>query len=229
MSEIHGAVALVTGANRGLGRHFADQLLERGRPRSTRRPRPATVDLPGVVPVQLDITDPASVARAAEAAPDVTLLINNAGIAHGQRLHRRRPRPDPAGDGDALLRHAGGDPRVRAGPRRERRRRHPQRAVGALLAAHPGEGAYSVAKAAAWAQTNVVRQELAPLGIQVAALHVGYMDTRMSDDIDPSMKSAPAVIAALALDGVAAGDTEILGDEITRSVKQQLSAAPVAA
>ena len=93
----------------------------------------------------------------------------------------------------------------------------------------PDEGAYSVAKAAAWAQTNVVRQELAPLGIQVAALHVGYMDTRMSDDIDPSMKSDPALIAGIALDGVAAGDAEILGDEITRSVKQQLSATPVAA
>ena len=93
----------------------------------------------------------------------------------------------------------------------------------------PDEGAYSVAKAAAWAQTNVVRQELAPLGIHVAALHVGYMDTRMSDDIDPSVKIRPGGHRRDRARRRRRGRHEILGDEITRNVKQQLSTAPVAA
>jgi NAD(P)-dependent dehydrogenase (short-subunit alcohol dehydrogenase family) len=92
----------------------------------------------------------------------------------------------------------------------------------------PDYGAYSAAKAATWAQTNVVRQELAPQGIEVTALHVGYMDTDLADYIDPNEKSDPAVVAAAALDGLAAGETEVIADEITQNVKQQLSAAPAA-
>jgi NAD(P)-dependent dehydrogenase (short-subunit alcohol dehydrogenase family) len=76
---------------------------------------------------------------------------------------------------------------------------------------------------------HVVRQELAPHGIDVTALHVGYMDTDMSDYIDAGEKSDPAVIAAAALHGIAAGAKEIIAEEITQGVKQQLSATPVAA
>src|ERR1700754_2365258 len=78
--EIQNAVALVTGANRGLGRHFAAALLERGAAKVYAAARtPEAVALPGVVPVRLDITDPEAVAAAAAAAGDVTLLVNNAG------------------------------------------------------------------------------------------------------------------------------------------------------
>ena len=85
--EIRNSVAVVTGANRGLGRHFAAQLLERGAAKVYAGSRDAQrVDLPGVVPLQLDITDPASVARAAESAPAATLLVNNAGISTHTRL-----------------------------------------------------------------------------------------------------------------------------------------------
>ncbi|MGW2159949.1 SDR family NAD(P)-dependent oxidoreductase [Nonomuraea sp. NPDC001699] len=81
--DISGSVALVTGANRGIGRHFVTQLLERGAKKvyATAR-RPELVDLPGVEVLRLDITDPASVSAAAEAGQDVTLLVNNAGIAY---------------------------------------------------------------------------------------------------------------------------------------------------
>jgi NAD(P)-dependent dehydrogenase (short-subunit alcohol dehydrogenase family) len=60
----------------------------------------------------------------------------------------------------------------------------------------PDYGAYSAAKAAAWAQTSVVRQELAPKGIEVTALHMGYMDTDLADYVDPNEKSDPAVVAS---------------------------------
>lgn len=80
--KIEGAVVFITGANRGLGLEFAKQALERGARKVYAGARdPAAVTLPGVVPVKLDVTDPAAVAAAADAARDVTLLINNAGIA----------------------------------------------------------------------------------------------------------------------------------------------------
>lgn len=85
--RIEGAVALVTGANRGPGRHFARQLLERGAARvyATAR-RPEQVDLHGVTPMRLDVTDNDQVSVAAAAAGDVTLVVNNAGIARFTNL-----------------------------------------------------------------------------------------------------------------------------------------------
>src|SRR6202165_3465499 len=73
--------ALVTGANRGLGRQCAPRLVARGATVDAAARRPETIDLTGVVPIQLDITDPESVRRAADTATDVTVLVNNAGIS----------------------------------------------------------------------------------------------------------------------------------------------------
>src|SRR4051812_3593228 len=85
--NLEGSTALITGANRGLGREFARQVLERGAGKVYATARdPRTVDLPGVEVLRLDITDPAQVAAAAEVASDVTLLINNAGVTTHQNL-----------------------------------------------------------------------------------------------------------------------------------------------
>jgi NAD(P)-dependent dehydrogenase (short-subunit alcohol dehydrogenase family) len=89
----------------------------------------------------------------------------------------------------------------------------------------PTAGAYGASKAAAWAMTNVARQGLAPHGIQVAALHAGYMDTNMTAGID-APKVDPAGAAALALDGVETDLTEILVDDVSGGVKQGLRAPP---
>src|SRR5438270_437402 len=78
--------AFVTGANRGLGRRFAEKLVERGAKVYAAARRPETIDVPGAIPVQLDITDPESVARAAAEASDVNVLINNAGVSTGASL-----------------------------------------------------------------------------------------------------------------------------------------------
>ncbi|PRC57326.1 short-chain dehydrogenase, partial [Mycobacterium sp. ITM-2017-0098] len=84
--------------------------------------------------------------------------------------------------------------------------------LSVLSWAHPPtSGAYSAAKAAGWAMTDAVRAELAPRGIHVAALHVGYMDTDMVSYIPADQKTDPAVVATLALDGLFAGAPEILG------------------
>ena len=86
MPTLLNQTVLVTGANRGMGRHYVTQLLDRGVAKVYAAARDAgqidTTD-PRVVALTLDVTDAQSVAAAAEAAPDVSVLINNAGIVRG--------------------------------------------------------------------------------------------------------------------------------------------------
>ena len=87
----------------------------------------------------------------------------------------------------------------------------------------PRSGAYCAAKSAEWSLTNALRLELGPEGTKVTALHVGYMDTDMTRHLDVP-KSSPANIAKLAIDGIEAGDAEIIADEISGQVLAKLSA-----
>jgi NAD(P)-dependent dehydrogenase (short-subunit alcohol dehydrogenase family) len=87
----------------------------------------------------------------------------------------------------------------------------------------PAFGAYSAAKAAGWAMTDAFRQDLAPRGVHVASLHVGFMDTDMAAVVPADQKVDPSAVAKLALDGLFAGEPEILADDLTRTVKSQLS------
>jgi NAD(P)-dependent dehydrogenase (short-subunit alcohol dehydrogenase family) len=223
--DITNSVAVVTGANRGLGRAFAQQLLARGAKVYAAARNPESIGLPGAIPLQLDITDPASVERAAKAAPDATFLINNAGSSTGQTLI--------AGDlGQIRLEmetHYFGTLQVTRAfaPVIEGNGGGAVLNVLSVLSwAHPGAiGAYSGAKAAAWGQTDAVRDELAPKGIAVSALHVGYMDTDMAAHIPADQKTDPAIVAEIALSGVADGQAEIIADDLTRAVKDNLSAA----
>ena len=220
--RIEGSTALVTGANRGLGRHLAQELLARGARVYAAARNPASVDLPGVTPVALDVTDPASVAAAADATGDVTLLVNNAGSSTGAALL----------DGSLadieleMNTHFYGTLRVT-------RAFAPQLAAGggggvlnilsALSWVNLGtSGAYSAAKAAEWSLTNGLRLQLAGQGTQVTALHVGYMDTDMVRELDVP-KVDPAVVAKLALDGLAAGAVEVLADDTSRRVQRGLA------
>ncbi|MEU1890098.1 SDR family oxidoreductase [Streptomyces pristinaespiralis] len=227
--ELKNTVAVVTGANRGLGRHLATQLLERGAKVYAAARRPESVDLAGVTPLRLDVTDEESVRAAARIASDATLLVNNAGISTGTRLL--------AGDLDAV--------RLEMetnffGPLAVTRTFAPViegNGGGAVLNVlsvlswlHPaGLGAYAAAKAAAWALTDAAREELAPRGIAVSALHVGYMDTDMARVVPADQKADPAQVAAQALDGIEQGLPEILADDVTRLVKQGLALAQSAA
>ncbi len=220
------SVAVVTGSNRGLGREFAAQLLERGAKKVYATARhPESVQIPGVTPLRLDITDQHSVEGAAAIAGDATLIINNAGISTGTGLM--------AGD----LAQIELEMQTNFyGPLSVTRAFAPileSNGGGAILNVlsvlswlHlPVAGAYGAAKAAAWAMTDATRQELAPRGIHVAALHVAYMDTDMAAHI-AAPKADPADVAALALDGIETDLTEILADDVTRNVKQGLSAPP---
>lgn len=224
--QIQGSVALVTGANRGLGLQLAEELVRRGAAKVYAAARdPGQITAPGVVPLQLDINDPESVAAAAAAAADVTLLVNNAGNYNAATLLE-----GSMGDIRSLMEtHFFGTLSVT-------RAFVPvlvANAPGAILNVasvlswlHPGSaGAYCAAKAALWAQTDSVRDELASRGVAVTALHVGYMDTEMASDVD-APKSSPGEIAAAAVDGIASGASEVLADELTRQVKFSLSQDP---
>lgn len=216
------SVAVVSGANRGLGRQFAEQLIARGAKVYAGARRPESVDLPGAVPLRLDITDPASVAEAARTASDATFLINNAGIATGAGLLD--------GDIDDIRREMDTHFFGTLGMTRAFAPVIEANGGGAILNVlsvlswlhAPLHGAYASAKAAAWGMTGAVRQELAPRGIHVAALHVGNIDTDMAAQVPADQKTAPATVAAAALDGVASGAPEILADDLSRRVRADL-------
>jgi NAD(P)-dependent dehydrogenase (short-subunit alcohol dehydrogenase family) len=225
--DITGSVALVTGSNRGIGRHFVEQLLERGAAKvyATAR-RPELVDVPGVEVLALDITDPASVAAAAAAAGDVTLLVDNAGVLSSGSLLT----DDLADARRAVDTHLWGTlDMVRAfAPVIER---NGGGAIVNVLSAlswfsAPGAGGYAIAKAAEWNMTNAVRLELASRGVTVQGLHLGAADTDMMAGYDGPMTD-PAEVVRAALDGVQRDATEVLVDDWTRMVKASLAGDPV--
>ena len=224
--KIDNAVALVTGANRGIGLAFTRALLARGARKVYAAARdPASVSLPGVEPIRLDVTKADEVDAAAARAGDVTLLINNAGI----------------GQPDSFL---GPDSEANA-------RRHLEtnyfgvlrtaRAFAPVLAANGGGAllnvlsiaswinggqlaSYAASKSAAWSLTNALRHELAGQRTQVLALHMAFVDTDLVRTID-APKTSPDEIVARALDALEAGLDEVLADERTRMIKQGLTAA----
>ena len=173
--------ALVTGANRGLGQRFAAELIARGAKVYAARDGRRTVDIPGAIPVQLDITDPESVRRAAEIASDVNVLVNNAGVSTQadvlsgsmddirleMETHYFGTLQVTRAFAPVIERNGGGSI---------------LNVLSVLSWVHAAEfGAYAAAKAAGWAMTDALREELAPRGVHVAALHVGFMDTDMAD------------------------------------------------
>ncbi|MEU6370097.1 SDR family oxidoreductase [Streptomyces sp. NPDC046931] len=220
--DISTAKALVTGANRGLGRALAQELAARGATVYAGVRRPEQVDLPGGKTIRLDITDPASVAAAAEEAGDVNVLINNAGTLTGADLLT-------SGWDDIRLEmetHYLGTLRmIRAfAPVIEAQGGGSVLNIASVLSwiSLPTTGAYSAAKAAQWSMTNALRLQLAPKGITVAGLHVGYMDTGMARHVRDS-KTHPSDVARAAVDGIASGAHEIVVDDRSRHVQSRLS------
>jgi NAD(P)-dependent dehydrogenase (short-subunit alcohol dehydrogenase family) len=226
--NVTGQIALVTGANRGIGRQFVLELLERGASKvyaTARRPESLDFDDTRVVPLRLDLVDHESVNAAAATAGDVTLLVNNAGITTGAAL--------VTGDLAEIRRemdtHFWGTLDV-------------IRELGPVLAANgggaivnvlsalswfaaPGSGSYAAAKAAEWNMTNGVRLELAAQGTLVQGVLLGAADTDLMAGYD-GPKIDPRDVPRRSLDGLAAGSIEVIVDDWTAMVKTSLASDP---
>ena len=224
--KIENAVVLVTGANRGIGLAFVRELLARGARKvyAAARDPSSIAPQPGVQALRLDVNNPEDVAAAAALASDVTLVINNAGIA--------QPGGFMAADSEEVMRrifetNVFGVLRV-------------SKAFAPVLQANGGGAllnvlsvaswvnggelaAYSASKSAAWSLTNALRHELAAQKTQVLGLHMAYVDTDLTRGFDVP-KTSPVQIVRRALDGLEAGADEVLADELTQHVKLALTA-----
>jgi len=222
--KIHGSVALVTGANRGLGRVYARELVKRGAAKVYGAARdPAGVSEAGVTPIALDVTDAERVAQVATQCADVSLLVNNAGVMKASTFINA-PNLDAArlemetnyfgtlsmcrAFAPVLAANGGG-------------------AIVNMLSitsfyTNPFNASYGASKAAAWSLTNGVRLELHHQGTLVVAVHAGFIDTDMAALVN-APKDSPESVAKQVFDAVEAGQVEVLADERTRTVKAQLS------
>ena len=228
--HVNGATALVTGANRGIGRAIVDALLARGAARvyATARRVETLADLatdPRVVALRLDITDAGQVAAAAATAGDVTLLVNNGGsLAFGDLLGGELA----AIDADLRTNYFGTLAVTRAFVPILR-----DNGGGAIvnllslvaLGAVRGMGGYSVSKAAAASMTQAVRAQVADLGITVHGVFPGAVDTDMIRAFEMP-KTSPQDVAYAILDGVEAGDEDIFPDPMARDGHRAWRADP---
>ena len=222
--RIDGSVALVTGANRGLGRVFARELVSRGAARVYGAARqPDAVTEPGVTPVALDITDADRVSQVAQQCADVSLLVNNAGVLRYSTFINA-PGLDAA-RAEMEVNYFGTLSMCRA--------------FAPVLAANGGgaivnmlsvtsfytnliDASYGASKAAEWSLTNGVRLELHRQGTLVVAVHAGFIDTDMSA-LTNAPKISPESVAQQVFDAVEAGQVEVLADQRSRDVKANLS------
>jgi NAD(P)-dependent dehydrogenase (short-subunit alcohol dehydrogenase family) len=223
--QIKGSVALVTGANRGLGRAYAAELVSRGAAKVYGAARdPAAVTEPGVTPISLDITDQERVAQVTQECADVSLLVNNAGVLKYSTFINA-PNLDAA-RAEMEVNYFGTLSMCRA--------------FAPVLATHGGgtivnmlsvtsfytnplDASYGASKAAAWSLTNGVRLELHHQGTLVVAVHASFIDTDMAALATNVAKDTPESVARQACDAVEAGQVEVLADERSRTVKAELS------
>jgi NAD(P)-dependent dehydrogenase (short-subunit alcohol dehydrogenase family) len=235
--RIAGAVALVTGANRGIGRALVDALLARGAAKvyATARRRESLDDLAAgtpdrIVALELDVTRPDQVRAAAAAAPDVQILVNNAGVVAKVEGELTDPAWIAAAREEtevnvlgllsvtqafapALVRQ-GGSAVVNLG------------SVAGLVNL-PFLASYSASKAAVHSLTQATRARLRPLGVHVAGVYPGPIDTDMARVL--TVDKTPASVAANAiLDGLEAGDDEIFPDPFARQIGELFLKSPKA-
>jgi NAD(P)-dependent dehydrogenase (short-subunit alcohol dehydrogenase family) len=222
--NINGTTALVTGANRGLGRALVDALRHAGAAKIYAAARNAGPIALGqdIEPVQLDITNAEQVAAAAARCGDVDILINNAGVARF-RPALGAPTMDDARH-EMETNYFGTLAMCRAfAPVLKRN------GGGALVNVlsvvswfnAPMQGSYCASKAAAWSLTKAARFELRAQGTLVVGVYAGYIDTDMTAGL-ALPKSSAEDVAVRVIAGLEAGSEEILADDRARTVHAEL-------
>ena len=227
--QIEDSTVLITGANRGIGLAFAKAFLARGARKVYAGARdPSTISLAGVTPVRIDVNSNDDVEVAAQLSHDATIVVNNAGIAKlGSFLGE---------DAETILRNHLETNLL--GVLRVSRAFAPvlaRNGGGALLnvasiaswISNPMLASYAVSKSALWSLSNGLRNDLRTQGTQVLTLHMGFVETDLTQGID-APKSSPEAIVEQALSALEAGAQECLADEITQQVKHSLSTGQAA-
>ncbi|GAA2127446.1 SDR family oxidoreductase [Actinomadura napierensis] len=232
--RIEGSVALVTGANRGIGRAITEALLERGSTKVYAAARdPKTLETlrerhgSRLVPVRLDVTDAEQVAEAAHLAADVDLLVNNAGVFEPTDLTdeaivdvaRREMEVNYFGVlrmvrsfADTLARGGGAIVNV---------------VSAAGLSNVPIQPTYSASKAAQHSLTQAARALLAARAVAVHGVYSGPVDTDMTKDLPTQFEKASAGdVAKAILDGVESGEEDIFPDPFAAAFGAQFHSSP---
>jgi NAD(P)-dependent dehydrogenase (short-subunit alcohol dehydrogenase family) len=226
--QIKGSVALVTGANRGIGKAFTRALAAAGAAKIYAAARdPASIAGPGLHVLKLDITHQSCIADAAEKCRDVSLLINNAGIATFSPLIGATSMD--AARAEMETNYFGTLAMCRAFA--PVLRRNGGGALVNILSVVswinvPMQGSYSASKSAEWSLTNGIRVELRDQGTLVIGVHVGYVETDMTAHLDVP-KTRPEQVAERTLEAIEAGREEVLADQRAQDLKRALAADPV--
>lgn len=232
--KIEGSVALVTGANGGIGQAFVRELLKRGAKKvylGVRDPgslRGLFTESSKLVPIALDLTKPAQIEAAAKAASDITLLINNAGaVAFSGALAAR----DLAAARQEMEVNYFGLLALTQALRNSPALRDGGAIVNVLsflaLVTLPVAGTYSASKSAALALTRTLRAELKPRGIQVVGVFPVQTDTPAFAPL-PEPKLKPEEVAAGTLDAVVAGEEEVFPGALSRGAADLFKKDPAA-
>jgi NAD(P)-dependent dehydrogenase (short-subunit alcohol dehydrogenase family) len=227
--KIEGTIALVTGANRGLGKALVEALVAAGATKvyaAARDARKLAAWSPRVVPLALDTTKPEQIAAAVAAAQDVTLLINNAGVATSANVLTTST---AAIDADFRTNVHGTLAVIKAFLPVLERAPGGAAIVNVLslasLGSFPALGGYSASKAAAYSITQALRPELKRKRIEILAVLPGPIDTDMVRDL-AMPKASPVDVAVAMLAGVERGEEDIFPDPMAQQMGALWSKGP---
>jgi NAD(P)-dependent dehydrogenase (short-subunit alcohol dehydrogenase family) len=213
--NIQGSTALVTGANRGLGKAFAEALLRAGAKRVYAAARdPSSIKDPLVTPIRLDVTSRKDISAVVELCSDVSILINNAGamftkpVLADDAVDTLRREMDVNVFGMLEMANAFAPVLERNGG-------------GALVNmlsvvswyVYPFNSTYSATKHAALAVTEGLRIQLRAQGTQVIGVYAGFIDTEMGNALSTGAKTPPHQVAEKTMEGIRTGLDHVLSDE----------------
>lgn len=205
--NIQGTTALVTGANRGIGAAIVDALVAAGAAKVYAASRTPVAASDRVVPVALDITDDAQVARVAAELSDVQILVNNAGVAAGTRLLGTTQRDAAARE--MRVNYFGTLAMIRAlAPILEKNGGGAIVNILSILSHvnHPVVGSYSASKAAAFSLTQGIRAEL-PRTLVIGVMPA-FVDTDMARSV-PGPKLSPSAVADAVVQALVSGAEDV--------------------